>query len=55
MRASKLPVSIIIAGIGNPDDDFKYCHELDGDKVPLKVGDEEVKRDCVQFVSLRDC
>jgi hypothetical protein len=30
-----LPVSVIIIGIGNPADNFKFMRELDADKEPL--------------------
>ena len=32
IRASKLPVSVIIIGIGKPEDNFKFMRELDADK-----------------------
>lgn len=35
VRASKLPVSIIIVGIGKPEDDFKVMTELDSDIYPI--------------------
>jgi len=40
IRASKLPVSIIIIGIGKPADDFKFMRELDADKKPLYLRDK---------------
>lgn len=46
--ASKLPISIIIVGIGTPKCDFKNMRELDADSKPLRddvQGDQ--KRDCV--------
>jgi hypothetical protein len=46
-------VSIIIAGIGDPHDKFKVCIELDGDEEDKGVAGSE--RDCVQFVSLKEC
>ena len=37
IKASKLPVSIIIIGIGDPEDDFHFMRELDADKEPLTI------------------
>lgn len=49
VEASKLPLSIIIIGIGKTD--FDYMEILDGDEVPLKNSNGEIrKRDIVQFV-----
>ena len=45
-----LPVSIIIAGIGKPPDDFEVMRELDADNGFLKGQ----KRDNVQFLSLKE-
>ena len=58
VRASKLPVSVIIIGIGNPADNFKFMRELDADKEPLiaringKVCAQT--RDCVQFLACNE-
>ena len=49
VRASYLPISIIIMGIGKPVDDFKFMKQLDGDKNPLyskKFIDNYSKKDC---------
>ena len=35
IRASNLPISIVIVGIGKPADDFKFMRELDADEKPL--------------------
>ncbi|RVE72643.1 hypothetical protein OJAV_G00039330 [Oryzias javanicus] len=53
VRASRLPLSIIIVGVGPAD--FKAMELLDGDDGVLKstVG-EAVSRDIVQFVPFRD-
>lgn len=55
MRASKLPISIIIAGINDLKDDpdhFKFMDELDADINPIFIQQtqEYQSRDCVQFV-----
>ncbi|KAL0229846.1 hypothetical protein PCE1_003410 [Barthelona sp. PCE] len=53
--AAKLPISIIICGLGN--NNFDKLHILDGDVdlSALKSEEgEECERDCVQFVCLRD-
>ena len=47
--AAKLPISIIIIGLGNAD--FTNMEELDGDEIPLMNNKKEkVSRDIVQFV-----
>lgn len=47
--AAKLPISIIIIGLGNAD--FTNMEELDGDDIPLMNNkNEKVPRDIVQFV-----
>ena len=49
VEASKLPLSIIIIGIGNAN--FANMEDLDGDKVPLVDSFGNIrKRDIVQFV-----
>jgi hypothetical protein len=60
IRASKLPVSIVIVGVGNPEDDFKFMRELDADKSPICLINTNTKetyrqeRDCVQFLSCHE-
>ena len=53
VQASRLPMSIIIVGVGNAD--FADMDELDGDNGVLRgpMG-EPAKRDIVQFVPFRD-
>lgn len=51
IEAAKLPISIIIIGIGA--DDFTNMDILDGDDEPLVSNNEVVKRDIVQFVEFR--
>lgn len=48
--ASKLPVSIIIVGVGNAD--FSAMDELDSDDARLTVDGRTAERDIVQFVPL---
>ena len=50
INASKLPLSIIIVGVGNAD--FAAMNELDSDDVKLSVGGKYAERDIVQFVPL---
>ena len=51
VEGSKLPLSIVIIGIG--DADFTNMDILDGDKKPLINSSGEIrKRDIVQFVEL---
>ena len=53
VEASKLPLSIIIVGVGNAD--FEAMEELDGDTVRLTAPDGRVaQRDIVQFVPFRN-
>ncbi|XP_018015723.1 copine-8 [Hyalella azteca] len=52
VRASVLPLSIIIVGVG--DADFSAMEELDGDRVRLSSGGQTAARDIVQFVPFRD-
>lgn len=52
IKASFLPISIIIVGVGN--DDFETMNELDADNVPLRDGRTVMNRDIVQFVPYRD-
>ncbi|ORX76492.1 Copine-domain-containing protein [Anaeromyces robustus] len=51
VKASFLPISIIIVGVGN--DDFETMNELDADEVPLRDGTTVMNRDIVQFVPYR--
>lgn len=50
--ASKLPISIIIVGVG--DADFDDMNELDSDDKILSVDGRYAERDIVQFVPLND-
>jgi hypothetical protein len=50
VNASKLPISIIIVGVGNAD--FAAMDELDSDDVRLSVDGRYSERDIVQFVPL---
>ena len=53
VEGSKLPLSIVIIGIGN--DDFSGMEELDGDEKPLIDSNGEIrKRDIVQFVKFSE-
>ncbi|TSK16234.1 Copine-1 [Bagarius yarrelli] len=53
VNSSKLPMSIIIVGVGEAD--FKAMEVLDGDKGVLKSSNgEPVARDIVQFVPFKD-
>ncbi|ESO90287.1 hypothetical protein LOTGIDRAFT_123531 [Lottia gigantea] len=53
VQASKLPMSLIIVGVGTAD--FTDMNTLDGDNGMLRAPNGEVaKRDIVQFVPLRD-
>ena len=51
IRASTLPMSIIIVGVGGAD--FQAMEELDSDNAVLSVGSAKAKRDIVQFVPFR--
>ena len=51
IRASALPMSIIIVGVGGAD--FQAMEELDSDDAVLNVGSTKAKRDIVQFVPFR--
>lgn len=48
MKASTLPYSIIIVGVGNAD--FSAMETLDADTVALESGGVKAQRDIVQFV-----
>uniref|UniRef100_A0A0N5A400 C2 domain-containing protein n=1 Tax=Parastrongyloides trichosuri TaxID=131310 RepID=A0A0N5A400_PARTI len=52
IKASSLPLSIIIVGVGY--DSFEEMKELDSDKVMLNFNGKYAKRDIVQFVQLRN-
>ncbi|CAN8032545.1 unnamed protein product [Ixodes persulcatus] len=52
VRASALPMSIIIVGVGNAD--FGAMNELDGDNVRITSQGHVAERDIVQFVAFRD-
>ncbi|KAL8581960.1 hypothetical protein ACOMHN_027942 [Nucella lapillus] len=51
VRASGLPISIIIVGVGNAE--FAAMNVLDGDDVRLSFKGQYAQRDIVQFVPLR--
>lgn len=49
VESAKLPISIVIVGVGNAD--FTNMELLDGDDIPLKNSKNEIRlRDIVQFV-----
>ena len=51
VEASSLPLSIIIVGIGENDDDFTLMEDLDADENPLTNSRGQIrKRDIVQFI-----
>lgn len=52
VNAARLPVSIIIVGVGS--DDFEAMDVLDGDNVRLESRGVKAERDIVQFVPFRD-
>lgn len=53
VNSSKLPMSIIIVGVGKAD--FKAMEVLDGDNGVLKSpSGEQAVRDIVQFVPFKD-
>jgi hypothetical protein len=53
VRASALPISIVIVGVGH--ENFDAMKKLDSDKAVLQNSKgEQAKRDIVQFVSFRD-
>ncbi|XP_062500806.1 copine-3-like isoform X2 [Corticium candelabrum] len=51
IRASSLPMSVIIVGVGNAD--FSDMHVLDSDDSRLSYGHMQAERDIVQFVPFR--
>ena len=54
VKASKLPTSIIIVGVGNAD--FSNMEQLDGDDGLLRdFAGNAASRDIVQFVRFLDC
>ena len=52
VRASTLPLSIIIVGVGKAN--FEAMEELDGDEVRVCYRGQKALRDIVQFVPFRD-
>ncbi|PAA48095.1 hypothetical protein BOX15_Mlig006534g5 [Macrostomum lignano] len=52
IEASRLPMSIIIVGVGR--EDFSAMEELDADNKRLQIGGMIAEADIVQFVPLRD-
>ncbi|XP_038067397.1 copine-8-like isoform X1 [Patiria miniata] len=52
VNAAKLPMSIIIVGVGK--EDFTKMEELDGDDVRVSSKGQFAERDIVQFVPFRD-
>lgn len=52
LKASKLPMSIIIVGVGPAE--FDAMVELDGDDVRVSSRGKYAERDIVQFVPFRD-
>lgn len=52
IKASRLPLSVIIVGVGQAD--FKDMNELDADEGRLRCGHHYADRDIVQFVPYRD-
>ncbi|CAG8495519.1 2593_t:CDS:10 [Diversispora eburnea] len=52
IKASSLPLSIVIVGVGNAD--FTKMHKLVADEVPLTDGNSQIERDIVQFVVTED-
>ena len=52
IKASALPMSIIIVGVGNAD--FTAMDELDADTIPLVFNGIQAQRDIVQFVPFRN-
>ncbi|KNC50909.1 copine-8 [Thecamonas trahens ATCC 50062] len=52
VRASSLPISFIIVGVG--DADFSNMEQLDGDDVRISANGIYAERDIVQFVPFRD-
>ena len=51
IRASKLPISIIIVGVGKAD--FSNMHVLDGNVEPIEQDGDKAARDIVHFVEYR--
>ena len=51
VRASSLPMSVIIVGVGN--ENFSEMDILDGDKSILEYRGQKAQRDIVQFVEMR--
>ena len=55
VSCGKLPLSIIIIGIGpGQDDDWRYMHELDDDDMTMTdLNGNRTSRDLVQFVEFQ--
>mmetsp|Transcript_10136 Transcript_10136/g.8662 ORF Transcript_10136/g.8662 Transcript_10136/m.8662 type:complete len:91 (-) Transcript_10136:187-459(-) len=53
IKASELPMSVVIVGVGDADEMQKMV-ELDSDNGLLSVGGKTAKRDIVQFVRFLD-
>merc|ERR1711971_528011 len=51
IKASGLPLSIIIVGVG--DEDFSQMKQLDSDATLLQIGKSIAKRDIVQFIEMK--
>ena len=51
IKASMLPLSIIIVGVG--DEDFTQMKQLDSDTNLLQIGNNVAERDTVQFVEIK--
>lgn len=52
VNASKLPMSIVIVGVGSAD--FGKMHHLDSDNRLLRIGNKVAQADIVQFVPFRE-
>ncbi|RHZ58585.1 hypothetical protein Glove_372g61 [Diversispora epigaea] len=52
IKASSLPLSIVIVGVG--DADFTKMHKLEANDVPLTNGHSQMESDIVQFVVMKD-
>jgi hypothetical protein len=50
VRASRLPLSLVIVGVGSAD--FSSMMALDADNGPLRGSNGAAARDCVQFVQM---
>ena len=54
IEASTAPLSIVIIGVGNNEQDFESMKELDSDEKLLEFEGQKASRDIVQFVRLKD-